>query len=190
MDPHACKRRVADVALDRLQAEGLAGFALEGIARAAGLPEADVRACFGDLEDLIAHLVAPLVSRLEELAASAAAGDLRRADEVRQVIEGYFDAVAAHPTVAGLAVGHPAGATSPAFGLVRDSIRRLRTELAGGAGADLDHRIRAASALAAVQSAVLDLTGVERSTLRTVVTEAAIAVLLSAPGTRAGLDGE
>jgi AcrR family transcriptional regulator len=186
MDPDARQGRVADVALGRLQTNGFAGTTLEDIARDAGLGEADLRARFGDMEGLMGELVSPLLDRLRELARSAAAADLHRAPEVREVIAGYYDVLVADPVVVGVVLRDPTAESSGSVRLVRTVMTRLRAELAGGAGADLDRTIRAASALAAVQSAVLDLAGLDRETVRDVVTGAAVAILLSVPGMEAG----
>src|SRR5690349_15981112 len=78
--------------------------------------------------------VSPLLCRLEQLVASAAGADRRSASDVRAVIEGYFDAIASHSAVVGLALGDRPEACSPAARLVRDHIGRLRAELGGGAG--------------------------------------------------------
>ncbi len=186
MDPDARTGRVTDVALGRLQTTGFAGTTLEDIARAADLPDADLRACFGDMEGLLRHLVSPLVDPLDRLTASAAAGELRRPAPLREVIEGYFDTLVAHRAVAGLVLADPDAAATEPVRRVRTTVMKLRTQLAGGPDADLDRSIRAAAALAAVESAVLEFVESDQQVVRDVVIGAAMAILLSALGAGTG----
>jgi hypothetical protein len=169
MDPDAPTGRVSDVASVRPQA---------------GDPDMPVPP--GEPEEVLEPPVSALLCRLEELVALAAATDRRSAPAVREVIEGYFDAIVAHATVVRSAVGERPPASSAAAHLVRDHIGRLRDALAGGAGADLDDTVRAASALVAVESAVFELTELDPATVRRVVTEAAVAIVLSGPGLGTG----
>ena len=121
----------------------------------------------------------PLVSRLAALTTSAASADLRQASALRAVIEEYMDALLLHRGVVTAASLVPAGGSSEAAGLVRDAIAALRDELAQGTGSELDGRIRAASALGAIQAAVLEPSDFEPATVRDVIAAAAVAILLS-----------
>lgn len=179
MDPDARKGRVADVALGRLQSSGFAQTTLDDVARAAGLREADAQSLFGDMEGLMSELVSPLLGRLREIAASAAAVDPRNATQLREVLEGYLDALVAYRALLCVVLGDVTAASSASVRLVRATMGSVREELARGMGGDLDHRIRAASALGAVQAAVLELTEVDPTTVRDVITDAAVAILLS-----------
>jgi AcrR family transcriptional regulator len=179
MDPDARKGRVFDVAPGRLQANGFAYTTLEDIARAADLREADVRALFGDKEGLMGELVSPLLDRLRAIAAAAPPGEPRHAKQLRHLIERYLDALVAHRLLVSVVLGDPTATQCQPVRDVRAAIAALRDALAGGPEADLDHRIRAASALGAVQAAVLELAGVEPATVRGVITDAAVAILLS-----------
>jgi AcrR family transcriptional regulator len=179
MDPDARKGRVADVALGRLQSSGFAQITLDDVARAADLCEADARALFRDTEGLIHELVSPLLGRLKEIATSAAAVDLHNATQLRELIGRYLDALVAHRALVGVVLRDPTAASSASVRQVRDTVRCLRDELARATGGDLDHRIRAACAMGAVQDAVLELTEVDPTTVRDVIIEAAVAILLS-----------
>lgn len=125
------------------------------------------------------ELVASLLSRLAALRASAAAADLRQPRQMRAVIDGYIDALLAHRALATLVLvgstGGPSGAVLP----VRDAIGALRDELARGRSPELEGRIRAASALGAVQAAVLEPSEFDPATVRDVIAGAAVAILLS-----------
>ena len=125
------------------------------------------------------ELVSPLLDRLREVALQAAAADLRQRDQLSVVIEAYLDALVAHRGLVGVILGDPAGADSESVRLVRGAMAGLRDQLAQGTGPDLDHTIRAASALGAVQAGVLEFTDLDASTVRDVITDAAVAILLS-----------
>jgi len=178
MDPDARRGRVVDVALGRLHACGFALTTLDDIARAADVGAAELQAVFGDSEGLVQELLSPLVAGLRQVAAAAAASDLRQPGQLRTVIEAYYDVLVDHRLLVGVVVGDPAGAASASVRMARAAMADLRDTLAQGPGADLDHRIRAASALGAVQAAVIELTDLEASTVRDVVTVAALAILL------------
>lgn len=186
MDPDAHMGRVAGVALGRLQTCGFALTTLGDVARAADLSEAQLRARFGDLEGLMGELVSPLMSRLRAVAALAASVDLHDSRRLRQVIEGYLDALVAHRTIAGVVLRDPTAGSSNSVALARAAVLAVRDELARGTGGGLDHTIRAASALDAVQAAVLELTVTDPLMVRDVITDAAVAILLSSPGMGAG----
>lgn len=179
MGPDAHKGRVADVALGRLQSSGFAQTTLDDVARAADLREADAQALFGDMEGLMNELVSPLLDRVGEIATSAAAVDLRDTTQLRGLIEGYLNALVAHRVLVGVVLGDPTATSSASVRLVRATMLVLRDELARGTGGDRNHRIRAASALGAVEAAVLELTDVDATTVRDVITDAAVAILLS-----------
>jgi AcrR family transcriptional regulator len=179
MDPDARKGRVADVALDRLHTCGFALTTLNDVARAANLEEAELQAVFGDIEGLMRELVSPLLARLREIVTTASAADLRQADHLRKVIEAYIDALVAHRLLVGVILGDPTGAASESVRLVRGAMVGLRDELARATGSDLRDRIRATSALGAVQAAVLEFRDLDAATVRDVITDAAVAILLS-----------
>lgn len=172
------ERRVFDVASARLHANGLALTTLDDVARGADVDGGDLRARFGDMEGLMRALALPLLSRLQETVASAATADLRQPRQLRTVIERYLDALVAHRLLVGVILGDPTAASSESVRLVRAAIRSLRDELAGGSDSDLDHRIRAASALGAVQAAALELADMDPTKVRAVITDAAVAILL------------
>lgn len=179
MDPPAVSGLVREVALSRLRTTGFAMATLGDIARAAELDEADLRRIYGDAEGLIKELVSPLSSRLEEITAVAATSDLRRVEELRPVIERYLDALTAHRALVGAVLRDPAAASSESIGGVRDAMHALRDELARQTGPSLESRIRAASALGAVEDAVLEPTEFDPTLVRDVLTDAAVAILLS-----------
>jgi hypothetical protein len=124
-------------------------------------------------------LVAPLLGRLRAIASSAAAADLHRPEQLRAVIEAYLDALVAHRPLVGVVLGDPAGAASRSISLVREAMGDICDQLASGTGVALEHRIRATSALGAVHAAVLEATDFEPTTVRAVITDAAVAILLS-----------
>lgn len=185
MDPDAHMGRVTDVALGCVRAGGTAHASLEDVAVAAGLPAADLTARFGDIEGLLAALVEPLLDQLSGVARLAATADLAREGEVRRVIAAYIQAIVAHRALAGVLLCQPPEAPSAAARRLRAANDALRDELAGGAGAALHGRIRASSALAAAQWAVFDFPEIEPAVLGAVLTDAAVAILLS--GQRRGL---
>jgi AcrR family transcriptional regulator len=168
-----------DPSFGRLHSLALAGSALDDIARAAGISEADLRGRYRDKEELMRELVSPLVSRLAVLTTSAATADLRQPGQLRAVIDGYMDALLLHRAVVTIVLLDRAGGTSEAVGLVRDAIHALREELARGTGSALEGRIRAASALGAVHAAVLEPSDFDPMTVRDVIAGAAVAILLS-----------
>jgi len=179
MDPPAAHGPVEEVALTYLRTRGLTLTTLADIAQAADLQEADLHRRYGDTGGLIGHLVAPLLDRLHGITASAAGAELRRADELRQVIEEYLDALTAHRVLVSVVLGDPAASSSEAIQLVRRAIQGLRDELARGLGSGLEDRIRAASALGALQAAVLEPTELDPAVVRDVIVDAAVAILLS-----------
>ena len=179
MDPYAHWGRVADVALGRLCTRGFALTTLDDIARAARVGEAELRAVFGDVEGLMRKLVSPLLDRLGAVARQAAAADLHERQQLILVIEAYLDALVPHRVLVGVVLGDPAGAESESIRLVRAAMAGLRDQLAQGTGPDLDHTIRASSALGAVQAGVLEFTDLDASMVRNVITDAAVAILLS-----------
>jgi AcrR family transcriptional regulator len=168
-----------DPDIGRLHSRAFAWSALDDIARAAGIPEADLRGRFRDKEGLMRELVSPLISRLAALTTSAAGADLRQPRELRAVMDGYMDALLLHRAVVTVVLVDPAGASSEAARLVRDAMQALRDELARGTGSELDGRLRAASALGAVHAAVLEPSDFEPATVKDVIAGAAVAILLS-----------
>lgn len=179
MDPPRAHGEVGNSRLGRLHSRAFAGTALDDIAGAAGIPEADLHRRCDDKEGLMRELVSPLLSRLAALATMAASADLRQAGELRAVIEGYMDALLLHRALVTIVLVDPAGGSSEAVRLVRDAMARLRQELARRTGAELEGRIRAASALGAVEAAVLEPSEFDPATVRDVIAGAAVAILLS-----------
>ncbi len=179
MDPDARKGRVADVALDRLHTCGFALTTLDDVARAANIGEAEFQAVFGNIEGLMRELVSPLLARLREIVATASAADLGQTDQLRNVVDAYLDALVAHRLLVGVILGDPTGAASESVRLVRGAMVGLRDELARAMGSGLHHRIRATSALGAVQAAVMEFRELDAATVRGVITDAAVAILLS-----------
>lgn len=158
MDPHALSGRVCDVALGRLAASGYAMTTLADVARAAGVPEEDLRTHFGDLEGLMAELVSPLVASLRGLAMAAHGVDGARAHAMRELLLRYYDTLADHRALALVALDDPTAGDSGAVLRVRAAVLAVQAELAG-AGADLDHIVRTASAMGAVHDAVRSRSG-------------------------------
>ncbi|MGH9179850.1 MAG: TetR/AcrR family transcriptional regulator [Acidimicrobiales bacterium] len=180
MDPTAREGRVASAALGRLRTSGYALTTLAEIASAAGLSEAELSAAFGAKNEILAELAAPLLTRLNEVLDAACTADLLRPDQLRGVLESYHDALVEHRLLVEVILRDPTAGSSDAVVAVRAGLIRLRDELATGTGDDLDHhRVRAASALGAVQGAVLDLTDVDPTAVRDEAVTAAIAILLS-----------
>jgi AcrR family transcriptional regulator len=179
MDSEAHMGRVRDVTLGCVRAGGSAHASLEDVAVAAGLPAADLTARFGDIKGLLAALVEPLLDQLGGVARLAATADLAQEGEVRQVITAYIQAIVAHRALAGVLLCEPPEEATAAAQRLRAANAALRDELAGGAGAGLHCRIRASSALAAAQWAVFDFPEIEPALLGAVLTDAAVAILLS-----------
>ena len=178
MDAPCADGEAIALALGRIHSKALAA-ALDDIARAAGIPEADLRARYGDKDGLMRELASPLLSLLVALTASAATADLRHTRELRAVIDGYIDALLLHRALVTIVLADPAEESSDAVRLVRDAIEALRNELARGTSPALEGRIRAASALGAVQAAVLEPSEFDPATVRDVIAGAAVAILLS-----------
>jgi AcrR family transcriptional regulator len=179
MDPPRADGDVVDSTLGRLHSRAFAGTALDDIARAAGMPDADLHSRCDDKEGLMRELVSPLLSRLTALITAAASADLRQGRELRAVIDGYMDALLLHRALVTIVLVDPAGGSSEAVRLVRDAMAGLRDELARGTGAQLGGRIRAASALGAVEAAVVEPSEFDPATVRDVIAGAAVAILLS-----------
>lgn len=179
MDPGARKGRVADVALGCFRSRGFALTSLADVARAANLDDADVGALFGDKEGLMSELVSPLLSRLGEVVAAAAVADLTQHRQLRNVIEGYLDTLVAHRLLVGIILGDPTAASNESVRLVRATMSCLRDQLAAGTGSDPERGIRAAAALGAMQAAALELTDIDPTTVRHVIADAAMAILLT-----------
>jgi AcrR family transcriptional regulator len=179
MDPDSRWGRVADVALVCLRTRGMALTTLDDVARAAGVDEAELQADFGDVEGLMRELVSPLLAGLREVATQAAGADLRQPAQLRVVIEAYLDALVAQRLLVGVILDDPTGAGSESVRVVRAAMVGIRDVLARGTGSDLDHTIRAASALGAVQAGVLEFTDLDAATVRDVITDAAVAILSS-----------
>jgi AcrR family transcriptional regulator len=179
MDPPAAEGETVESALGRLHSRAFAGTALDDLARAAGITEAELRSRNDDKEGLMRELVSPLLSRLTALTRTAASADLRQARELRAVIDGYMDALLLHRSLLAIVLVDPAGGSSEAVRRVHDAMSALRDELARGTGSELDGRIRAASALGAVQAAVLEPSEFDPATVRDVIARAAVAILLS-----------
>jgi hypothetical protein len=161
MDPPRVEGEAVDVVSRRLPS------------RAFGSPT------LGDGEASTHDQALPLLSRLAALTTSAATADLRQASVLRAVIEEYMDSLLLHRSVVTVVLTDPAGGSSEAARRVRDAIAALRDELARGTGSELDGRIRAASALGAVQAAVLEPSEFDPATVRNVIAAAAVAILLS-----------
>lgn len=138
------------------------------------------------MEGLLANLLSPFVDRLWQLAGVAAAADLRGAEQIWPVLEGYLDAVHDHRGVVGVVVADPSAAACEPVRLMRAGTVAVQDALARSRSGP-DAHIRTASALGAVRAAVLEHDGGDVDTLRAVVTDAAVAILLSVPGTETGL---
>jgi AcrR family transcriptional regulator len=179
MDPDACEGRVADVALHHLRTRGFALTTLGDVARAAETDEAELRRRFGDEVGMLGALVSPLLAGLRGVVGQAAGADLRRPDELRNVLTAYIDALLAQRQVVEVVLGDRTAAVCESIDMVHTEMARLRESLAAATGGQLDDRIRAAAALGAMHVAVVEVTDVDRTTLRTVVAEAALAILLS-----------
>ena len=179
MDAPCTDGEARALALGHIHSRALAAGALDDIARAAGIPEADLRTRYGDKDGLLRELASPLLTRLVALTTSAATADLRQARELRVVIDGYIDALLVHRALVTILLVDPVEESGDAVRLVRDAIEALRDELARGTGSAIEGRIRAASALGAVQAAVLEPSEFDLATVRDVIAGAAVAILLS-----------
>ena len=179
MDPPAAYGQAVEAALGRLPSRPFAGASLDDIARSAGIGEADLRSRYADRERLLCELLSPLLSALLQLSTSASAADLRQAHAVRAVIDGYMDALLVHRPLLDIVLADPMAENSESVQLVRRAMSSLRDQLAQGTGSELEGRIRAASALGAVQAAVLEPAEFDAATVRDVIAEAAVAILLS-----------
>jgi AcrR family transcriptional regulator len=179
MDPDAQMGRVAAVALPRLVASGYAATTLDEIADAAGLTVAQVRTLVGDEEGLMARLAGTMLAALGDILAEAAAVDLRDPEALRQLIENYLDTLVAHRGLLRVVLSDATAAGSPTVRAVRRAMLDLTDRLAEGTGDRVDNRIRAASALGAVQSAVLEMAALDPATVRDVIVDASVAILLA-----------
>ena len=181
MAPDARMGRVVAVALDCLGTRGYARTTLQHVGDAADVPEAEVRQRFGGMEDLLGELVAPLVQELREAAASAARADLRQRRELARVMGTYVDTLTRYRPLAQVVLCDEDAASTEPVRLVRTTMLDLRAQLfrAGGTGAALDRSVRAASAMGAVEAAVLELGEADGRALRDVIADAAVAILLS-----------
>src|SRR5439155_27324847 len=110
-----------------------------------------------DKEGFLAQSASPLVGRLAEILSAARAGDLRQPEQLRRMVEDYVDALVTHRLLVEVVLGDPTAAASDAAATVRAAVQRLQRHLARGPGGELGRRIRAASALGAIQTAVLQL---------------------------------
>ena len=148
--------------------------------------EAALRARFGDMEGLLADLLSPFLDRLRALAAEAAAADLRRAEHVGPVMAGYLDAVLDHRAVVEAVV-------ADAVGRRKRARPRHAGPVAGHAGRVDQWRRTSTPASGPRRPSEpcgpprWTTTAAMSASSRAVVTEAAVAILLSAPGTETGL---
>jgi len=75
-------------------------------------------------------------------------------------------------------LGDRTAAGSPTVAAVRAAMLDLADRLAEGGGDRVDNRIRAASALGAVHAAVLEMAALDPATVRDVIVDASVAILL------------
>jgi AcrR family transcriptional regulator len=179
MDPDARRAWVARVALDCLRHGGFGSTTFGDVARMAGLTEGDVEALFGDNEGLLRELVAPLLAGIEDAAARAATLDPRRPSGAGAVMAAYVHALLDHRPIGRIVMEDRSAAHTDAVRRLEAATVALRDGLARGIGGDVDHRIRAAAAVGAVQAAVLDIGDDDPDPARDVITDAAMAILLS-----------
>jgi hypothetical protein len=95
------------------------------------------------------------------------------------LIEGYMDALVAHRRLVTVVLSDRAATTSPAVGALRRAMLDLAEQLARATGDRVDNRIRAASALGAVHTAVLEMADLDAATVRGVIVDASVAILLT-----------
>jgi len=168
--------RIAAAALERFARSGYVGTTLADIADGAGLSEAQLKAEYATKDILVSDLTAALLDRLEALvrvAGGAATGDRV---EAARVLGAYLRALSDYRSLVEVFLGDPAAAACPAVSRLRGALTGLRDALAGPAG-DATSRIRASSALGAVQQAVADFTDAELVVARAVIIETAVAIL-------------
>lgn len=170
--------RIAAAALDRIARSGYAQTTLSTIAAGAGVTEVIVQDTFGTKEALVAELTQPLLEQLEVLVRAAGSADSNDPDQVAAVLGKYLATLVAHRQLVEVLLGDPAAATCPAVVRLRSGLLELRDELAGP-GEGLGGRIRASSALGAVQQAVADSSDVELLATRAVIIQTATAILVT-----------
>lgn len=170
--------RIPAAAMERFARSGYARTTLSTIATGAGVTEAQVQDAFGTKEALVAELTRPLLERLEALVRTARDADNDDPHEVAEILGGYLAMLVEHRQPVEVLLGDPTAAVCPAVVRLRSGLTRLRDELAGPAGG-LDTRIRASSALGAVQQAVADSSDVELLATRVVIIQTAAAILVT-----------
>src|SRR5206468_8939961 len=98
---------------------------------------------------------------------------------LRDVLTGYVDALLSQRLVVGIVLGDRTAAKCDSVSSVRAAMAAFRHSLAEATGGHLDDRIRAAAALGAVHAGVVEVDDVDPATVRAVVPDAAVAILLS-----------
>lgn len=178
MAPQSGSGRLPAAALELFRRNGYERSTLAEIAGEAGLTERQLQEEFATKEALVAELTRPMLHGLDSLVRTAADTDSYDPDELAKILGAYLGVLVEHRELIDVLLGDPTAADCPAVGRLRGGLAVLRDELAGPAGG-LDERIRASSALGAVQRAVADFTDLELLDCRAVIIEAAVAILVA-----------
>lgn len=178
MPDEGAARRIGGAALDRFARSGYAQTSLSDVARCAGVDQAVAQEEFASMDALVAELTRPLIEQLDALVVAADSADTNDAEEVAEILGQYLGTLVEHRQLVKVLLGDPTAAICPAVIRVRAGLTRLRDLLAGPAGGQ-DERIRASSALGAIQQAVADFSDVELLASWAVILHAAAATLVT-----------
>lgn len=174
----ARREQALSVALELFSRQGFEKTSLRQIAERLGISQAALYYHFPAKDDLLCALVTPLLDRVEQLLGEAPA-ELGTPAERLSFLEGYLEALLAHPGAVGLLGNDPSVLSHPRFGeRVNDLNERLLSRLAGPEPG-LPARLRAACALVGIQGAAVRFAGTDAATVRRVGLAAAAAALES-----------
>jgi AcrR family transcriptional regulator len=173
-DPERTRDTIARLALELFATKGYAGASIRDIAEAMNLTKAGVSYHFPAKDDLLHHLVGPVLDAVDELLDSASGVD---SVPPRAVLAAYLAVVVEHRQAFSLVVNDPAVVHHPSLGpRIDEQHRRLRALLVGP-DADPADQVRAIAALGALRRPILAMPSMDATDLE-VVLEAAMAALV------------
>lgn len=168
------RERMLDAARRLFCARGYERTPLRSVSESLGVTKAAVYYHFKSKDDLLAAIVTPVLDRIDQLLDPPVLR-LARTAERRTFLERYIDELCGHPDVAALLLRDPAVADHPLGSRFAAQHSRMRELL--GADDSLAARIRTATALRALELAVVEFRDADPIQVRETALSIALAVL-------------
>lgn len=168
------RERVVEVARRLFRARGYERTALRSVSEALGVTKAAVYYHFRAKEDLLAAIVGPTLDRIDLLLEPFGAR-LASAEERRRFLAGYIEELSGDPAASALLLRDPAVADHPLGRRFAAQHGRMRALL--GADDSLIAGIRTATALRALELAVIEFGDTDPVQVRETALNIALAVL-------------